>query len=49
MVDEQWPAIVRVAEALLDRGELTGARIEALMGCQRSIGYNLDTRADSLR
>jgi hypothetical protein len=30
MVEHQWPAIVRVAEALLADGELSGARIEAL-------------------
>jgi hypothetical protein len=31
LVMERWPAIVRVAEALLAQGELGGARIEALM------------------
>jgi hypothetical protein len=44
LVGEQWPAIVRVAQALVEEGELDGARIEALMGCERCIGYNLDTR-----
>jgi hypothetical protein len=31
MVDQYWPAIVRVARALAEDGELSGARIEALM------------------
>jgi hypothetical protein len=33
LVAEHWPAITRVAEALLDRGELSGLRIEALFCC----------------
>jgi hypothetical protein len=32
MVEEQWPAITRITEALAAEGELSGARIEALMG-----------------
>jgi hypothetical protein len=41
LVTEHWPAIVRVAEALLAEGELSCADIGRL-GC---IGYNLDTRS----
>jgi hypothetical protein len=33
MVDEHWPAIIRVAEALLAFGELSGASIDALIHC----------------
>jgi hypothetical protein len=31
LVLRRWPAIVRVAEVLLDQGELSGVRIEALI------------------
>jgi hypothetical protein len=31
LVDEHWPAIVRVAGALVERAELSSARIEALI------------------
>jgi len=31
LVRKHWEAIERVAEALIERGELTGAEIEALI------------------
>jgi hypothetical protein len=30
LVEEHWAGIARIAEVLLDQGELSGARIEAL-------------------
>ena len=33
MVEEQWPAIVRIAEALIECGELSGVALERLCRC----------------